>query len=202
MSKRVFDLIISSILIILFSPIFLIISAAIMVSMGRPVLFIQERPGKNNKIFKLYKFRTMLENQPKHKIDDQRISILGNWLRKSSLDEIPELFNVLKGDMSLVGPRPLLKEYIPFYSNEQIKRHNVLPGITGWAQIKGRNLISWDEKFKFDVWYVNNQSLILDLKIILITFYKVLLRQGINTREKKIMPRFDIESIKQKKGKK
>ncbi len=202
MSKRVFDLIISSILIILFSPIFLIISAAIMVSMGRPVLFIQERPGKNNKIFKLYKFRTMLENQPKHKIDDQRISILGNWLRKSSLDEIPELFNVLKGDMSLVGPRPLLKEYIPFYSNEQIKRHNVLPGITGWAQIKGRNLISWDEKFKFDVWYVNNQSLILDLKIMLITFYKVLLRQGINTREKKIMPRFDIESIKQKKGKK
>ena len=202
MSKRVFDLIISSILIILFSPIFLIISAAIMVSMGRPVLFIQERPGKNNKIFKLYKFRTMLENQPKHKIDDQRISILGNWLRKSSLDEIPELFNVLKGDMSLVGPRPLLKEYIPFYSNEQIKRHNVLPGITGWAQIKGRNLISWDEKFKFDVWYVSNQSLILDLKIMLITFYKVLLRQGINTREKKIMPRFDIESIKQKKGKK
>ena len=201
MGKKVFDLIVSSILIILFSPIFFMISLAILISMGRPVFFIQERPGKNNKIFKLYKFRTMLEDNQKYKFDEQRISIVGNFLRKSSLDEIPELFNVLKGDMSLVGPRPLLQEYLPFYTTEQIKRHDVLPGITGWAQIKGRNLITWDEKFKFDIWYVNNQSFILDLKILLITFYKVLSRQGINTKEKKIMPRFDKESIKQKKGK-
>lgn len=201
MGKKVFDLIVSSILIILFSPIFFMISLAILISMGRPVFFIQERPGKNNKIFKLYKFRTMLEDNQKYKFDEQRISIVGNFLRKSSLDEIPELFNVLKGDMSLVGPRPLLQEYLPFYTTEQIKRHDVLPGITGWAQIKGRNLITWDEKFKFDIWYVNNQSFILDLKILLITFYKVLSRQGINTKEKKIMPRFDKESINQKKGK-
>jgi lipopolysaccharide/colanic/teichoic acid biosynthesis glycosyltransferase len=175
------------------SPIMALISALIFLTMGNPVLFIQRRPGKSGKPFNLYKFRTMktLRNENNHMISDSiRLTPLGRFLRSFSLDELPELFNVIKGDMSLVGPRPLLMQYMHRYSDEQKRRHEVEPGLTGWAQVNGRNAITWEEKFKLDVWYVDNRSFWLDLKIIALTFKKVLQRDGISHSGEATMSEF------------
>ncbi len=161
--------------------------------LGSPVLFSQVRPGLNAKPFKMMKFRTMLDAVDQHGNplpDAQRMTPFGSFLRSSSLDELPGLINVLKGDMSLVGPRPLLMEYLPLYSAEQYRRHCVRPGVTGWAQVNGRNSVSWDEKFKLDVWYVDNKSLWLDLKIIILTIRKVVVREGINADGEATMSKF------------
>lgn len=181
--KRIFDFIISLTAFIVFSPIILIVAILVYIKLGSPVLFKQDRPGKDGKIFKMYKFRTMLDSYDKFGQalpDEERLTKFGKILRSTSLDELPELINVIKGDMSLVGPRPLLVEYLELYSEEQSKRHNVRPGITGWAQVNGRNSISWNEKLKLDVDYVNNLSLFLDIKILFLTVYKVFKRDGIN----------------------
>jgi undecaprenyl phosphate N,N'-diacetylbacillosamine 1-phosphate transferase len=158
---------------------------------GFPVLFTQDRPGFHEKIFKIFKFRTMKtqkngENLPDH----QRMTKIGSFMRKTSLDELPQLFNVIKGELSLVGPRPLLVEYLPLYNNKQKKRHLVKPGITGWAQVNGRNAISWEQKFDYDVWYVENWSLALDLKILALTFFKVIKRSGVNASSEITMEKF------------
>jgi sugar transferase EpsL len=175
--KRIFDLLLASIgTIILLIPM-ICITCMILLFMGRPVFFKQRRIGYNKTLFTLYKFRTMLEgNEP----DKLRLTKLGIFLRKTSLDELPELFNVIKGEMSIVGPRPLLTEYLPLYTKEQMRRHEVQPGITGWAQICGRNEISWQKKFEMDVWYVDHISFVLDIKILWLTFWKVLKREGIS----------------------
>lgn len=181
--KRTFDIISSLGGLIVFSPIIIVVAILVRVNLGSPILFTQDRVGKNNKIFKMMKFRTMkdgVDKDGKLLPDSERLTNFGKILRSTSLDELPELINILKGDMSLIGPRPLLVEYLPLYSEEQKRRHNVLPGLTGWAQINGRNAISWGEKFKLDVYYVNNWSLGLDLKIFFLTFYKLFNRDGIN----------------------
>jgi len=181
--KRTFDILISLLALIILSPVLLLICISLLVIMGMPIFFTQERPGKNGEIFKIIKFRTMLNDKDSNGNflpDEKRLTKFGVWLRNSSLDELPELLNVLKGDMSIVGPRPLLVEYLPLYSEHQSKRHNVLPGITGWAQINGRNSLSWEEKFNLDVWYVHNHNIILDIKIIFKTFSKVLAKSGID----------------------
>lgn len=196
MAKRLFDIICASIGLLVFIIPMTFIAFVIWIKMGRPVLFTQIRPGKGGRFFKIYKFRTMLsitDEQGQVLPDNQRITPFGQFLRSTSLDELPTLFNVLKGDMSFVGPRPLLVEYLPFYTNEQAQRHFLRPGITGWAQIKGRNAITWEEKFLLDIWYVNNHSLYLDIKIILLTIKKVLKREGISHGECATMPRFDDE---------
>ncbi|WP_279289804.1 sugar transferase [Sulfitobacter pontiacus] len=175
------------------SPILLLLFWKIRQKMGTPVLFRQVRPGKHGKPFEMVKFRTMRDaNDPDGKplADSERLTNLGRFLRASSLDELPELWNVITGDMSLVGPRPLLMEYLPLYSANQARRHEVLPGITGWAQINGRNAISWDEKFELDVWYVENRTLWLDLKIIWLTIRKVLKRDGISAKGEATMSKF------------
>lgn len=181
--KRLFDIVTSSVILVLFSPFLLIISILVVKNMGFPLFFTHARPGKNGKIFKLIKFRTMLNSKDEYGQylpDEKRLTKFGVWLRSTSLDELPELINVLLGDMSIVGPRPLLVEYLPLYSPSQARRHNVMPGITGWAQINGRNAITWDEKFKLDLWYVDNQNIFLDIKIIFITFLKVMKKSGID----------------------
>jgi len=181
--KRLLDISVSIIGIVLFSPIFLVIMTLIKLNSNGPIFFTQERPGKNGKIFILYKFRTMkdLRDENGNLLPDKnRLTKVGKFLRKLSLDELPELWNVLKGDMSLVGPRPLLVEYLNRYTPEQARRHEVKPGITGWAQVNGRNAITWEEKFKYDVWYVDNWSLWLDFKIIFMTIVKVLKGEGIS----------------------
>jgi lipopolysaccharide/colanic/teichoic acid biosynthesis glycosyltransferase len=181
--KRVLDIVISLTAIIILIPIFLITAILIYFKLGYPVIFAQERPGKNEKIFKIMKFRTMLDLRDDNGNwlpDSERITRFGRFLRGTSIDELPQLFNVLKGDMSLVGPRPLLIEYLDIYNERQKKRHDVIPGITGWAQINGRNLINWNEKLQFDVWYVENWSLGLDMKILYMTMLKVLKREGVN----------------------
>lgn len=189
--KRLFDFSVSLILIILFSPLFIIISFMIAKQDGFPIFFRQKRPGKNNKIFEVYKFRTMkLQKANQNLSDFERMTPLGNFLRKTSLDELPQLINVLKGDISLVGPRPLLVEYLDLYNSTQKKRHNVLPGITGWAQVNGRNAISWEKKFELDVWYVDNWSLLLDLKILILTIKKVIKKSDINTSSNNTMEKF------------
>lgn len=183
MIKRLFDIFISGCCLLLFSPIILLVAWLVRSKLGSPVFFRQTRPGMKCKPFKIIKFRTMLDAVDKDGnllTDEFRLSPFGKLLRSTSLDELPELWNVLKGDMSLVGPRPLLMEYLPLYSDEQRRRHKVKPGITGWAQINGRNAISWEEKFKFDVWYVENQSLLLDIKILLLTVKKVFSKEGVN----------------------
>ena len=170
-------------MLLLLVPFFLIISCLNLMFLGLPIFFTQERVGKNGKTFRLFKFRTMYLKKNKYvdtKKDNQRMNSYGKILRSTSLDELPSLINILKGEMTFIGPRPLLKEYLELYSPEQLKRHNVLPGITGWAQVNGRNSISWKEKFIKDVWYVNNKSFYLDLKIIFITIKKVILRHDIN----------------------
>jgi lipopolysaccharide/colanic/teichoic acid biosynthesis glycosyltransferase len=181
--KRIFDLFISLFSLIILFPIVLITAVLVRIKLGSPILFTQERPGLHGNVFKMMKFRTMLDAVDKNGNqlpDDQRMTSFGGFLRSASLDELPGLFNVLKGDMSLVGPRPLLVQYLPLYSAVQAKRHNVRPGITGWAQVNGRNAISWEDKFKFDIWYVDNQSLWLDFKILLLTVKKVFVREGIS----------------------
>lgn len=191
--KRIFDFIISLVAFIVLSPIILIVSILVYIKLGLPILFKQERPGKGGKIFKMYKFRTMLDSYDKFGQalpDEERITKFGKILRSTSLDELPELINVIKGDMSLVGPRPLLVEYLELYSEEQNKRHNVRPGITGWAQVNGRNSISWNDKLKLDVEYVNNLSLILDIKILFLTVYKVFKRDGISQEGNVTMEKF------------
>lgn len=191
--KRFFDFIVALVSVLFLWPLIAVVYLLILVQMGRPVIFVQQRPGLNGVPFYIYKFRTMLLTTDEHNVllpDSERMTSLGNLLRRYSLDELPQLFNVLKGDLSLVGPRPLLMEYLPLYSAEQARRHAVRPGITGWAQINGRNAISWDEKFKLDVWYVDHQSFMLDVKILLLTVKKVFIREGISAKGEVTMPRF------------
>ncbi len=191
--KRAFDVAVASALILALSPLMLVIALMVWRKLGRPVLFRQVRPGLHGKPFVMYKFRTMTDArdaQGNLLPDSERLTPFGKWLRATSLDELPELFNVLKGDMSLVGPRPLLMEYLERYTPEQARRHEVKPGITGWAQIHGRNALSWEEKFKLDVWYVDNWSLWLDLKILWRTLWIVLRREGISAEGHATMPEF------------
>lgn len=191
--KRIFDIVLALIALILLAPVLAFVAWQIRLKLGSPVLFRQVRPGLRGQPFKMFKFRTMRDAVDADGIplpDSERMSPFGNFLRSASLDELPELWNVLKGDMSLVGPRPLLMEYLPLYSPEQARRHEVRPGVTGWAQINGRNALSWDEKFKLDVWYVDHQSLWLDLKILLLTVKKVFVREGISAAGEATMPRF------------
>lgn len=191
--KRLLDLSVSLIFLCLFSPLYLVIAIMVRTKIGSPVLFRQERAGLNGKPFTIYKFRTMTEQKDVEGNllpDEKRLVPFGVFLRKTSLDEIPEFFNVLKGEMSLVGPRPLLVEYLERYSPEQKRRHLVKPGITGWAQINGRNLLSWEERFKYDLWYVDNWNILLDLKILFITLLKVFKREGINAEGYATMPEF------------
>ncbi len=181
--KRLFDLVVTLVGLVIAVPLMLIIALIVWISEGAPVVFSQRRPGLHGEIFTLHKFRTMrnaVDAQGNPLPDGQRITPLGRFLRASSLDELPELFNVLRGEMSLVGPRPLLIEYLPLYSAEQSRRHNVLPGITGWAQINGRNALSWQDRFRLDVWYVDHVSLWLDIKILVLSVLKVIRREGIN----------------------
>lgn len=198
--KRAFDIVAAALGLLLLALPMSVLAWQIRCRLGSPVLFRQIRPGMHGKPFKLIKFRSMTDaraSDGRLLPDAERLTPFGNWLRASSLDELPELWNVLRGDMSLVGPRPLLMEYLPLYSFEQARRHEVRPGITGWAQINGRNAISWDEKFAMDVWYVNNQSLWLDLCILRRTVIKVLVREGINAAGEATMPKFKGSATKQ-----
>jgi len=193
MLKRLFDLLFAGSALVLFSPVMLVVAYLVRKNLGSPVLFTQFRPGIHGKTFGIIKFRTMLDAvdaQGNVLPDELRLTSFGSFLRSTSLDELPGLWNVLKGNMSLVGPRPLLMEYLPLYSLEQSRRHEVRPGITGWAQINGRNAISWEDKFKLDVWYVDNQSLWLDIRIIFLTIKKVVLRDGISAEGEATMTRF------------
>lgn len=191
--KRLLDILVSMTVLVLLSPLIALVAIAVRLNIGSPILFRQTRPGYLGEPFEILKFRTMTnEKGPDGKLlpDADRLPKFGKLLRSSSLDELPELLNVLKGNMSLVGPRPLLMEYLPLYDAEQVKRHDVLPGITGWAQVNGRNALSWDDKFMLDTWYVDNQSLWLDLKILFLTFKVVLRRDGIAADEHVTMPHF------------
>jgi sugar transferase EpsL len=191
--KRSIDLAAIAIALILISPLVIPITILVKLKLGSPILFSQDRPGYQGQIFKMYKFRTMTDDRDEHGNllpDADRLTPFGQWLRSSSLDELPELFNVLKGDMSLVGPRPLLVRYLERYSPEQTRRHEAKPGITGWAQINGRNAISWEEKFKLDIWYVDNLSLWLDIKILFLTVWKVLKKDGISQAGNATMQEF------------
>lgn len=192
--KRLLDITISLIALIFLLPLMLLIYLLVIINLGSPAFFLQERVGKDNKIFKMIKFRTMKNSTDKNGnllSDNERVTKFGSFLRSFSLDELPELINILKGDMSLVGPRALLVQYLGLYNDEQIRRHEVLPGLTGWAQINGRNSITWSEKFKLDIWYVDNWSLWLDIKIFFLTFWKVLKREGINQSESVTMEYFN-----------
>lgn len=191
--KRLIDILGASFGLLLLTPVLAIVAYKIRYEMGSPVLFRQTRPGLDGKPFHMIKFRTMqntIDAEGKPLPDAERLTRLGQFLRSSSLDELPELWNVLKGEMSLVGPRPLLMEYLPRYSPEQARRHELCPGVTGWAQVNGRNAISWDQKFALDVWYVDNHSLWLDLKIIWLTIRKVVNREGISADGEASMPKF------------
>jgi len=191
--KRTIDILGSAFGLLLFSPVLVVVAAWVRLRLGSPILFRQVRPGLGGQPFQMLKFRTMLDavdaaGQPLP--DGERMTGLGRFLRSSSLDELPELWNVLKGDMSLVGPRPLLMEYLPLYSPQQARRHDVRPGVSGWAQINGRNSVSWDDKFAMDVWYVQNQSLLLDLQIIALTVIKVVKRDGISAAGEATVSKF------------
>lgn len=193
MLKRIFDISVSVVTLLLLAPVMALVAWQIRRRLGSPVLFRQVRPGLNGKPFKMVKFRTMrdaVDAQGNPLPDSERLTPFGTFLRSTSLDELPELWNVLKGDMSLVGPRPLLMEYLPLYSPEQYRRHEVRPGVTGWAQVNGRNALSWEEKFKLDVWYVDNRSFWLDLKILLLTIKKVFIREGISGEGEATMSKF------------
>lgn len=193
MIKRIFDFSVSLMGLIFLAPVFLLLALLVRRKLGKPVIFKQIRPGFNGKYFTMYKFRTMLDssdNAGNTLPDEQRMTKFGNFLRSASLDELPELFNVLKGDMSLVGPRPLLIEYLSLYDNFQKRRHEVRPGITGWAQINGRNAISWEKKFELDVWYVDNSSFWLDVKILFLTVWKVFKRSDISEKGHVTMSKF------------
>jgi len=191
--KRVFDLFLVLLSIPLILPIYLLLMLLVLTKFNFPILFKQSRPGLKGKIFNIYKFRSMTSECDKEGAllsDKHRLTKFGKLLRSTSLDELPSLWNVLKGEMSLVGPRPLLVEYLPLYSSKQVRRHEVKPGITGWAQVNGRNTISWDEKFDLDVWYVDNQSILLDIKILYMTIIKVITRSGINQDKQATMEKF------------
>ena len=191
--KRLFDLALSAFLTVLLSPLLILLTAAIYAIMGGPALFRQRRPGLRGAPFECLKFRTMDNRRDEQGLllpDDARLTALGKFLRRTSLDELPQLVNVLRGEMSFVGPRPLLMEYLDLYTGEQMRRHEAKPGITGWAQINGRNAIAWEERFQLDVWYVDNQSFFLDMKIILLTIKKVITREGISARNEETMPKF------------
>ncbi len=193
MGKRLLDILVSAIALIVFSPLMILISWLIFFFMGKPILFRQVRPGLHGQPFTLYKFRTMTDaRDEKGNLlpDEQRLTKIGRFLRSTSLDELPELWNVLKGDMSLVGPRPLLMEYLPLYTPEQMRRHEVKPGITGWAQVNGRNALTWEERFALDVWYVDHVSFWLDVKILARTVWQVVRREGITYPGSATMPRF------------
>ena len=199
--KRFFDFIVALSVLIILLPIIIFVAALIRIKLGSPILFTQRRPGLNGKVFKMMKFRSMLDGKDKYDNllpDDERMTQFGSFLRSTSLDELPGLFNVLKGDMSLVGPRPLLVQYLPLYNTEQARRHNVRPGITGWAQVNGRNAISWEQKFKLDVWYVDNQSFFFDLKILFLTVKKVFVREGISADGEATMSLFEGSDEKRK----
>lgn len=189
--KRVMDLSLAIVALIILSPVFLGCMVVLYFTGDHSIFFVQKRPGLNEKIFSIYKFQTMIPQKPgEEKSDHERMTNIGRILRKTSLDELPQLINVLRGDLSLVGPRPLLVEYLPLYNEEQKKRHLVKPGITGWAQINGRNAISWEQKFDYDVWYVKNWSLLLDIKILAMTLVKVVKRSGVNAGENLTMEKF------------
>lgn len=191
--KRLFDILFSAIFIIIFSPVILITCVFVMLSLGLPVIFKQERPGLNEKKFVIYKFKTMNSKKDTKGVllpDDMRLTTVGKIIRKISLDELPQFFNVLKGDMSFIGPRPLLNEYLDLYNEEQRKRHNVRPGITGWAQVNGRNSISWEKKFKLDQYYAENISFGLDIKIVCLTIIKILKRSDVSSDTYVTMERF------------
>ena len=193
--KRSLDLITALFLVIILSPIMLIAAILIAVNRDGPILFKQERPGKDGKIFTVYKFRTMstvLRDKNGNELSDfDRMTKIGNILRKTSIDELPQLFNIIKGEMSFIGPRPLLKEYLELYSPEQMRRHNVLPGISGWAQVNGRNTLTWDEKFAYDVYYVDHYSFKMDLKIFIKTIENVVSQDGINSDSENTMEKFE-----------
>lgn len=194
--KRLLDIILSFSAIIILLPIYVIVSILVLIFMGWPIIFKQPRPGKNEKIFNMYKFRTMTNKKDKDGNllpDEERLPKFGKFLRATSLDEIPELFNILKGDMSLIGPRPLLVKYLPYYTEEEHHRHDVRPGLTGWAQVNGRNLLNWDERFKKDLEYVNNISFKMDLKVIFKTISIVLKREGVTDKKTVTMTFLDEE---------
>jgi lipopolysaccharide/colanic/teichoic acid biosynthesis glycosyltransferase len=192
-SKRFLDIAVSILALVLLSPLLLLTGLVVRGFMGRPILFVQERPGKGGKPFNIYKFRTMkatMDSQGQPLPDEKRLTRFGSFLRKTSMDELPELWNVLKGDMSLVGPRPLLMEYLPLYSPRQARRHEVRPGITGWAQVNGRNDTSWQRRFELDCWYVDHQSFLLDLRILALTLKKVVASEGIHQEGSATMENF------------
>lgn len=196
--KRILDLFASFVALLLLSPVFIVATISLYIANNRKPFFLQPRPGKNERVFNVIKFKTMTDEKDEvgnFLQDAQRMTKIGKFVRSTSLDELPQLLNVLKGDMSLIGPRPLLVQYLPLYSKEQSRRHNVKPGITGWAQVNGRNAISWQKKFEYDVWYVDNISLFLDLKIIYLTIKKVLLREGISSELSVTMEAFKGNSI-------
>jgi lipopolysaccharide/colanic/teichoic acid biosynthesis glycosyltransferase len=200
--KRLIDILVSLPLLVLLAPVMAIVAAGVRLDVGGPVLFRQQRPGLKGRPFTIYKFRTMRgapAGEPSTHTDEARLTRFGSLLRTSSLDELPELWNVLRGDMSLVGPRPLLMRYLPLYTPEQMRRHDVRPGLTGWAQVNGRNAIGWDDKFALDVWYVDHRNLLLDLKILLLTVAAVFRRHGISYENNATMPEFR-GSAKRQKG--
>ena len=186
--KRIIDICFSLVALVLLIPVFITISLSILIFLGRPILFLQMRPGLKGELFRLIKFRTM--KNINEQSDALRLTKFGRFLRSTSLDELPELYNVLKGDMSLVGPRPLLPEYLELYSERQMQRHKVRPGITGWAQVNGRNALDLEERFDLDLWYVENRSLFLDLRILLLTVKKVIIREGITAEAEATMKKF------------
>ncbi len=191
--KRPIDFVLSTLGMLLLLPVFVLTSILLLVANKGTPFFFQARPGKYNRIFKVIKFKTMTDEKDINGNllpDECRLTPIGKFIRKTSLDEIPQLLNVIKGDMSLIGPRPLLVDYLNLYNDEQKKRHNIRPGITGWAQVSGRNAISWEQKFKYDIWYVNNMSFLLDVKIIYLTLVKVLKSEGINSNTSTTMERF------------
>ncbi len=191
--KRFLDILLSGLALIILSPVLLVTAVLVRCKLGSPVLFCQDRPGKDEKIFRLYKFRTMTDRRDEQGNllpDKERLTKFGKLLRATSLDELPELWNILKGDMSIVGPRPPLVKYLPLYSKQQRRRHNVRPGLTGWAQVNGRNALSWEDKFRHDVWYVDHISLWLDIKTVLLTVKKVFCREGISSETAATMEEF------------
>lgn len=201
--KRLFDIIASASGLIILSPVFLILAYLIRKNLGAPVFFTQERPGKDGKPFKMIKFRSMrdaIDKDGNPLPDSERLTPFGKKLRAASLDELPELWNVLKGDMSLVGPRPLLMSYLPLYNDFQFRRHEMRPGVTGWAQVNGRNAISWDEKFAYDIWYIDHFSLWFDMKILFLTIKKVFIKEGISAEGEATMPYFTGNDSNEQKG--
>ncbi len=191
--KRLFDTVVALLALLVLSPVIALLALSVRLALGAPVFFRQVRPGKQCTPFEMIKFRTMrdaTDASGRLLPDAERLTAFGKFLRSTSLDELPELWNVLKGEMSLVGPRPLLMEYVPLYSPVQVRRHEVRPGITGWAQINGRNAVDWDERFRMDVWYVDNQSFLLDLRILMLTVRKVVVREGISAAGEATMPKF------------